>query len=206
MMSGDLFSQLRNFKKDELVTVPTIVTSASGKKEKVVNGVVVDDPTLNTGDQKRFIIDAAPDEGLHEVTKGLFIGSQDAAANHDGLKAHGVTHILNVACYVKNFFPDEFVYKAEPLYDEPSFRITPYFDPCADFIHNALEGGGSVLCHCNAGISRSSSLILAYLMKWRNLSLVDGLEMVRAVRPFARPNVGFMDALKEYEKSLAGGV
>ena len=70
-MAGALFDQLKNFKKDDLVTVPTIVTKPSGEREKYVNGEVVDDPTLNTGTSQRFIIDAAPDEGLHEVVKGL---------------------------------------------------------------------------------------------------------------------------------------
>ena len=74
---------------------------------KEVNGSLVEDSTLNLGrsNQHFFVIDASPDDGLHEVTKGLFIGSQDAAANHQGLKNNSITHILNAAKYVKNHFP-----------------------------------------------------------------------------------------------------
>ena len=72
-MSGGLFSELRAFKKDDLATVPTIFTKPSGEKEKYLKGEKVEDETLNSATQQRFIIDAAPDEGLHEVVKGINI-------------------------------------------------------------------------------------------------------------------------------------
>ena len=51
-----------------------------------------------------------------------------------------------------------------PADDHESFDISKYFDEAAEFI----EGKGkktNVLVHCMAGISRSVTLVLAYLMK-----------------------------------------
>ena len=168
----------------------TTVTTRNGKRFKEIDGCLVKGPTLRR-----------PDDDLHQVIDGLFIGSQRAASNMDGLRSHGVTHILNTAGNVRNYFPDQFIYRHEPIKDEPTFDIAPYLEPCADFIHEALSGGGKLLCHCNAGVSRSASLILAYLVKWKKLPLDEGLDTyVRSVRPFAQPNVGFMVKLKEFEE------
>lgn len=197
-------NQLKSFNRDGLSKVETIVTKESGERVKEIDGKIVIDPNLNLGQPKDrfFMIDAKPDESLNEVTKGLFIGSQDAASNYTGLKEKEITHIFNAAIHIDNFFPNDFVYKSEALYDEPTFDVTPYLDSSADYINDTLKNDGKMLVHCNAGISRSSTLILAYLMKWRKLSLDDGLIMVREVRPFARPNARFMMKLKEFETIL----
>ena len=185
--------ELKGFKKDELAPTITVVTQPTGEKVKEICGNEVVDPTCERTDGVYH------NRLLHQVVDGLFIGSKDAAAYLEGLKKHSVTHILNAAINCFNVYPDEFVYKSEPIYDQPSFDITPYLHSSADFIKDALDGGGKVLCHCAAGISRSSTLILAYLIKWRKMSLDEGLATVRVVRPFAQPNDGFMEQLKHYE-------
>ena len=52
----------------------------------------------------------------------------------------------------------------------------------------------------NAGISRSSTVIIAYLMKYRKMSMDDALDLVVLARPVAQPNAGFLLKLKEYEE------
>ena len=145
------------------------------------------------------------DNRVHQVIDGLYIGSQDAAVNHEELILHSITHILNVACFVPNHFPHEFTYMCvEGIYDQVDFNITPYLEPCVEFIHGGLEGGGCVLVHCNAGVSRSASMIVAYLMKWKGLSLEEALEVVREGRRMARPNNGFLRNLRDYGVSVSG--
>jgi protein-tyrosine phosphatase len=59
-----------------------------------------------------------------------------------------------------------------------------------------------VLVHCYAGISRSSSTVMSYLMKKYNLSLKTAFEHVRSCRWFVNPNPGFCRQLKQFEKEL----
>eukprot|EP00479_Gromia_sphaerica_P003253 TRINITY_DN13794_c0_g1_i1.p1 TRINITY_DN13794_c0_g1~~TRINITY_DN13794_c0_g1_i1.p1 ORF type:complete len:119 (-),score=21.77 TRINITY_DN13794_c0_g1_i1:252-608(-) len=112
-----------------------------------------------------MVVDTSPDEHLHEVITNLFIGSQDAAANFDGLKKKNVTTIINAACGISNRFPGDFVYEDIELLDIEEQDITQHFKKSNAMIDKTLTEGGGVLVHCKAGVSRSATLILAYLME-----------------------------------------
>lgn len=53
-----------------------------------------------------------------------------------------------------------------------------------------------------AGVSRSATLILCYLLKYTTLSLVDAFTHLQRLRPCIRPNMGFFRALIQYEVQL----
>jgi protein-tyrosine phosphatase len=60
-----------------------------------------------------------------------------------------------------------------------------------------------VLVHCHAGVSRSSTIVISYLMrKYINFSLNDALKFVKSKRPIIKPNKGFMKQLQKYEDKL----
>lgn len=63
-----------------------------------------------------------------------------------------------------------------------------------------------VLVHCEMGISRSATVVIAYLMSALKMTLFEGYQYVLERRPVIRPNSSFMKQLKEYEKKLFGGV
>lgn len=56
--------------------------------------------------------------------------------------------------------------------------------------------------HCNAGVSRAPTIVIAYLMKKFNMRLKEAYDLVKSVRSSIRPNEGFMKTLKEYEREL----
>ncbi len=76
-----------------------------------------------------------------------------------------------------------------------------YFDECFQFIQTGLSEGG-ILVHCNAGASRSVTIVAAYLMKTERIKLGDILQEMKAKRPCVQPNAGFMVQLQEYEKTI----
>lgn len=88
------------------------------------------------------------------------------------------------------------------LLDVPQTRISIHFQEAADFIEAALSSGGRVLVHCMVGLSRSATMVLAFLMIKRGLSLEQAATCVRRHRE-VRPNDGFLRQLLELEFSLS---
>ena len=76
-----------------------------------------------------------------------------------------------------------------------------YFDECFNFIETGLAEG-AVLVHCNAGASRSVSIVIAFLVKTEGATVECLLQEMKANRPCVQPNAGFMIQLKEYETGI----
>lgn len=61
-----------------------------------------------------------------------------------------------------------------------------------------------MLVHCYAGQSRSAALVIAHMLaSTPGLGLMEAWAAVRAARPCARPNPGFLRQLAAYAKALA---
>lgn len=83
--------------------------------------------------------------------------------------------------------------------DTPDQNLTQYFSVCNDFIHAARLRDGNVLIHCLAGMSRSVTVAVAYIMSVTPLNWKDALKVVRTGRSVANPNLGFQTQLQEFE-------
>lgn len=88
--------------------------------------------------------------------------------------------------------------------DAPQANLHAYFDLVADKIRQTKEAGGRTLVHCVAGVSRSASLCIVYLIKHTGLSLRQAYFHVKAARPIIHPNPGFWKQMIEYELRLTG--
>lgn len=76
------------------------------------------------------------------------------------------------------------------------------FEEANNFIEEARRNKCNILIHCNAGISRSPTIAIAYLMKWKRLHLQDAYNFVKRCRPQISPNLNFMGQLVRYERRL----
>ena len=83
--------------------------------------------------------------------------------------------------------------------DRPTESLAKYFDFVCDKINEVASKKGTCLVHCVAGVSRSASMVLAYLMKYHRMNLKDAHSFVKSKRPFVSFN--FVDFKKLFEKS-----
>jgi tetratricopeptide (TPR) repeat protein len=137
------------------------------------------------------------------VCDGVFIGSQATASNLEELKKNNITYILNVTSEIPNYFENtenKFVYQREKILDSPTSNIVKgeLLDRCIEFIEKAVNEKKNVLVHCQAGISRSGAVIVAYLMKKFNMDYDTALNKARECRSCISPNPSFEKQIKEH--------
>ena len=137
------------------------------------------------------------------IKPGLFIGNWLDAQNLNLLKRKKISHILCTAGELHPVFPKIFIYKCIRGSDHPMYNLGTHFEGAADFINRGIKEGTGVLVHCHAGISRSTSCMIAYLMKHNGLGLGTALSLCRKRRPIVNPNPGFMKQLRDFERKVA---
>uniref|UniRef100_A0A4W5LUQ6 Dual specificity phosphatase 14 n=1 Tax=Hucho hucho TaxID=62062 RepID=A0A4W5LUQ6_9TELE len=142
--------------------------------------------------------------GIAQITPNLFLSRGNVASNRSLLLSKGITCVVNATIELPNFNWPHVEYVKVPLADMPHSPLSLYFDSIADKIHSVGRKRGAVLVHCAAGVSRSASLCLAYLMKYHRVSLAEAHAWVKSRRPVIRPNGGFWRQLIDYERKLFG--
>jgi protein-tyrosine phosphatase len=70
------------------------------------------------------------------------------------------------------------------------------------FINDSISSGGKVLVHCFAGVSRSATMVIAYMMQEHSMSYHSAMKFVKSKRAFINPNDGFRTQLIHFGKEL----
>lgn len=145
-------------------------------------------------------------ERIDQVAPGLYISDAVAAQSARDLRARGITMV------VKAFSDDArngayqrvrgVQYRVVPAEDTPDFDMLAWMVPVARVIEDELHRGGCVLVHCHMGISRSATLLAAFMMLFGGLSAKQAVAKLQAARPVVRPNPGFQAQLRRLEAQL----
>ncbi|XP_054085948.1 dual specificity protein phosphatase 19 [Zeugodacus cucurbitae] len=193
-----LLQQLQT-KRKALKATTTTVTTESGKRFIVANA------TTSTPIQQQlqaqsygFVVDTKPDTTPACILADfLYLGSQDAV-NSENISAYKLTHILSVGIETPLLDSDKVVRHFLPCLDLPETLLSAHVIPAANkFIKSAELARGRVLVHCNAGVSRAASIVIAYLILVRGMRYDAAYTLVKSKRECIQPNVGFIKQLKQ---------
>ncbi|XP_004645204.1 dual specificity protein phosphatase 9 [Octodon degus] len=139
-----------------------------------------------------------------QILPNLYLGTARDSANLESLAKLGIRYILNVTPNLPNLFEKngDFHYKQIPISDHWSQNLSQFFPEAITFIDEALSQNCGVLVHCLAGVSRSVTVTVAYLMQKLHLSLNDAYDLVKRKKSNISPNFNFMGQLLDFERSL----
>jgi protein-tyrosine phosphatase len=150
------------------------------------------------GDKYRMYSYNVHTPDMNHIIDNIYLGNWADSTNWHQLEQDGITHILTLNKKMShtekqldemksNDIDNMFIY----VEDDTESEISQYFDKCISFIKDA----DNVLVHCSAGISRSVTIVIAYMVREKNMSVNDALAFIRTKRPRANPNCGFISQL-----------
>lgn len=135
---------------------------------------------------------------IDEIIPNLFISDYVAASDINNITKHGITKIISLGGYEEHTeytVHDGIEYLFVFIDDHESEPIHLHFKECIEFIGCGPETG--VLVHCYAGISRSASIVIAYL-KSTGRDYFEAFRITKEKRPCINPNDGFLKQLEDY--------
>lgn len=141
-------------------------------------------------------------ENPAKVLTYMYLSSYDPANDLQTLDSLKITHILNASTFVNSNTHERITYCAIPIADSTTLNIQKPITQACKFIEAARDSNGVVLVHCQAGVSRSATLVLAYLMKKYHFSLKEAITYLKRRKPNVAPNQGFLKQLCQLEVSL----
>ncbi|CAG2112065.1 unnamed protein product [Medioppia subpectinata] len=141
--------------------------------------------------------------GPTRILPFLYLGSQQDALNKDTLRDHNIQYELNVStsCPKPEFIPDSHFLRIA-VNDNYNENLLEYFPKAFSFLDKVRESGGCAIVHCLAGISRSATVAISYVMRHLCMSSDDAYRYVKSKRATISPNFNFLGQLLEYEKQL----
>ncbi|XP_044271205.1 dual specificity protein phosphatase Mpk3 isoform X1 [Tribolium madens] len=139
-----------------------------------------------------------------EILPYLFLGNAANSEDSQSLERHGIQYILNVTPDLPNVFENvgHYKYMQIPITDHWSQNLASHFPEAIEFIDEARSNQKGILVHCLAGVSRSVTITVAYLMYKCSLNLNDAFNVVRSHKSNIAPNFHFMEQLYNFEREL----
>merc|ERR1711976_211867 len=137
------------------------------------------------------------------ISSKLYVASRKKANDLNYFKQNQIKRIITLdqsplKTDIKRLIGEE-NYMHIDISDSAETEIREHFEETADFIRSSK---GRVLVHCQAGVSRSPTIAIAYLMREFRLKFEEAFRLVVERRRISSPNFSFLGQLKEYELQL----
>ena len=128
------------------------------------------------------------------IPNKLYLGNNESAKNLEILQNHNITSILICGYFLSEFFPGQSIYKTLEIQDNEYEIIINSLIKGIEFIEN----NKTILVHCREGISRSSTIVIGYIMYKEKKSYNEAENFVREKKDDIKPNENFVKQLKEF--------
>ncbi|KAH8822937.1 protein-tyrosine phosphatase-like protein [Flagelloscypha sp. PMI_526] len=138
-----------------------------------------------------------------EILPGLWLTSHSTASRREVLRANNIAYVLSVLddTFASDKNTDMPIKRLKiPVNDWIDADLLCHFDETNKFIDEALEQEKGIIVHCMMGVSRSATVVIAYLMWKKSMTFEDALAHVKERRPIIDPNEGFRAQLRIYEQ------
>lgn len=135
---------------------------------------------------------------MSKILENLYLSPVTVAKDEKFFKTNKVTHVLIAAKGLKQY-QKGVKYHQLDLVDNAGANIAKYFIESIKFIDEAVSTGNAVLVHCMGGVSRSSSIVIAYVMFKLAMTFEKAFDLVKGNHERTNPNAGFAAQLRQFE-------
>ncbi|PAV56691.1 hypothetical protein WR25_04975 [Diploscapter pachys] len=143
-------------------------------------------------------------EGPTMIFPFLYLGSQRDSLDDSELKRCGITDVINLSTSLprSSYIANDENFLRIPVNDSYQEKLSPHFENAFEHLERIRLTNRVCLIHCLAGISRSPTLAISYVMRHKKMSSDEAYKFVKEKRPSISPNFNFMGQLLEYEEKL----
>ncbi|XP_057670264.1 probable dual specificity protein phosphatase DDB_G0283417 [Diorhabda carinulata] len=188
------FREAIKSKKGSLKHTDTIVTTVDGKIIKETK-----DKSEIIGECVGYIVDTKPDRIPVKIINNLYLGAQDCCEK-EVLDCFDIRVVLSIGIEPSEKYRS-IIYKYIDCLDLPETELKSTLDIAIRFIDQHIDCN-QILVHCNAGVSRSASIVIGYLILKKGFDYEGALQLCRKVRSCVKPNIGFEKQLKMLSNTL----
>lgn len=132
------------------------------------------------------------DQQIFRVMEGLYMGSEYGASDIGLLRGLGINRVINISSgsrtvpnHGEKVVGWDAQYRHYPLEDRIGYSVDAVitaFDEAVELLHGWLQEGCRVFVHCSAGLSRSASMVMAFMICKHNKSLHQAVKSFTAAR------------------------
>ena len=130
---------------------------------------------------------------IHCITENIYLG--DSSHSEDELLKLEITHIFNISPITYRKY-DKIIETKYELEDSKDQNIIDIFPIIISKLKELVDKNYKIYIHCYAGVSRSPSVVIYYLMKYNHMNYGQAYEFVKNIRYIIEPNANFIKQLK----------
>eukprot|EP00759_Apiculatamorpha_spiralis_P042449 PhF_6_TR40497/c1_g1_i1/m.60596 len=141
-----------------------------------------------------------------KVLDFLYLGSVRTVQSERVMRMLGISCIITCGSQLQILspLPPGIDHHIIPLCDLETADVRVHFEHVLAVLEEMRLEGRNVIVHCFAGVSRSSSCVVAYIMAKMHKTFDEAMQFVKEHRPAANPNEGFRKQLMKFETEIQG--